>query len=158
MLFKKGKLVFTDSLEEENSLGLNIPYYTASALVITEEEDGIFGTIGTLNISDLILKTSAYVYDGTNKQEAHHLFTWPRNLGDRKAWSESKRIFLHQHVMNFPIQILDVTEENHITWQFITPEVFKKTPPGLQASPAFQNYLDHIDEYFFLRKDRKDPV
>ncbi len=158
MLFKKGKLVFTDNLKEENSPGLNIPYYTASALVITQQNDGHVGSVETLNISDLILKTSSYVYDGTNSQEAHHLFNWPSNLGDSKAWSESKRIFLHQHIMNFPIQIIDVTEENHITWKYITPEVFKNTPQNLQASPEFQYYLDHIQAYFFLRKDRNDPV
>jgi hypothetical protein len=114
MLFKKGKLVFIDTLQEENSPGLNIPYYTAKALVVIEENGQYYGTEDTLNISDLILKTSNYVYDGTNNHEAHKLYTWPADLGNSKAWSESKKIFLQQHVMNFPIQILSVIEENHM--------------------------------------------
>jgi hypothetical protein len=158
MLFKKGKLVFIDGLQEQSTPESNTPYFTAKALVIAEEDGQFFGSVEVLKISDLIQKSSNYVYDGVNSREAHRLYTWPANLGDNKAWSESKRIFLSQHVMNFPIQILSVQQENQITWEFITPEKFKKTPEGLQATPEFQQYLDHINEYFFLRKERNDPV
>ena len=158
MFFKKGKLVFTGDLQEEHTVELNIPYFTATALVIAAENGKYTGTVERLKISELIQKTSSYIEDGVNAREAHKLYTWPANLGDHKAWSESKRIFLLQHVMNFPINIIAVQEQNHLTWEFITPEEFKIIPPGLKASPEFQQYLDHQDEYFFLRKDRNDPI
>jgi hypothetical protein len=158
MLFKKGKLVFTEDLKEDITPDSNVPYFTAKALVISEADGHFVGSVKVLKISDLIQKTSAYVYDGVHKQEAHKLYTWPTNLGDHKAWGESKRIFLAQHVMNFPISISAVENKNHITWKFINPEEFKATPPGIQASPEFQDYLDHQEAYFFLRKDKNEPV
>jgi len=158
MLFKKGKLVFIEALKEESSEELAIPYFTAKALVISEIDGQYYGTVEVLNISDLIQKTSNYVYDGVNIREAHKLYTWPVNLGDSKAWGDSKRIFLEQQVMNFPINILSVQEDKHLTWEFISPEQFKNISAGLQASPEFQNYLDHKEEYFFLRKEKNEPI
>ncbi len=157
MLFKRGKLVFTEDLEEQTSTSSGVPYFTAKALVITEADGQNYGSVEVLKISDLIQKTSSYVYDGVNKREAHKLYSWPANLGDHHAWAESKRIFLMQHVMNFPIHIISVDGENQITWEFITPEQFKIMPQNLQASPDFQKYLDHQDEWFFLRKERNEP-
>ncbi len=158
MLFKKGKLVFTDALQEESSAGLNIPYYTAQALVISEQDGQYLGAVEELKISDLIQKTSTFVKDGVIKMEAHKLYTWPANLGDHQAWSESKKRFLEKHVMNFPIRIISVLEDNHITWEFISPEEFKKVPTDLKATPEFQNYLDHQHEYFFLRQPMDRPI
>ncbi|MET3113753.1 hypothetical protein AAKU52_001482 [Pedobacter sp. CG_S7] len=158
MFFKKGKLVFIEALKEESTIDLAVTYFTAKALVISEKDGEYYGTVEVLNISDLIQKTSIYVYDGLNTREAHKLYTWPVNLGDSKSWGESKRIFLEQQVLNFPINILAVQEEKYLTWEFISPEQFKNIPSGLQASPEFQNYLDHKEEYFFLRKERNEPV
>lgn len=156
-LFKKGKLVFTGNLQQENNPETNVPYFTARALVI-EEEDGHFsGYVETLHIADLISRLSHFIYDGVNSREAHKLYTWPLKLGDNNAWAESKRLFLEQHVMHFPIRIHRVENENQITWEFIGPEEFKKTPPGLHATADFQHYLDHQAEYFFLRKEKNDP-
>lgn len=158
MSFKKGKLVFIEALKEESSEELAIPYFTAKALVISEIDGQYYGTVEVLNISDLIQKTSNYVYDGVNTREAHKLYTWPVNLGDSKAWGDSKRIFLEQQVMNFPINILSVQEDKYLTWEFISPEQFKNIPARLHASPEFQNYLDHKEEYFFLRKEKNEAI
>jgi hypothetical protein len=157
-LFKKGKLVFTDSLQQENDPHTNVPYFTAKALVIAEEDGNYTGSIETLHIADLISRLSHFIYDGVNSREAHKLYTWPVNLGDNNAWAESKRSFLEQHVMHFPIRIHRVENENQVTWEFITPEEFKKTPPDLLASADFQHYLDHQAEHFFLRKEKNDPI
>ncbi|WP_432708626.1 hypothetical protein [Pedobacter sp.] len=156
-LFKKGKLVFTDSLQQKKDPETNVPYFTARALVIAEDDDHTTGSIETLKITDLISKMSHFVYDGVNSREAHKLYTWPVNLGDSNAWAESKRSFLEQHVMHFPIRLHKVENEDELTWEFISPEEFKKSPPDLQASADFQHYLDHQAEYFFLRKERNDP-
>lgn len=157
-MFKKGKLVFIDHLQQHTPEGDSAPYFTASALVIAEKNGQYFGTVEELNISDLILKQSSFIYDGVNSREAHKLYTWPRNLGDMEAWAKSKKEFLEQHVLNFPIQIQSVQGKHHVTWEYITPEQFKKTPEDIHSSEAFQHYLDHIQEYFFLRKERRDPV
>ena len=156
-LFKKGKLVFTESLQQENDPETNVAYFTARALVVIEEDNKAIGTIETLKISDLISKLSRYLYDGVNSREAHKLYTWPVNLGDSNAWAASKREFLEQHMMHFPIRIHGVENENEITWSFITPEEFKQIPDDLQATVDFQQYLDHQSEYFFLRKEKNDP-
>jgi len=158
MQFKKGNLVFIEDLKEETSAGSNVTYFTAKALVIAKSDGQYFGTVETLKISELIQKTSAYMYDGVHQREAHKLYTWPANLGDHQAWTESKRIFLMQHVMNFPIRIIDVKADHHLVWEFITPEQFKNTPPDLQFSPEFQHYLDNQHAYFFLRKEKNEPI
>ena len=158
MQFKKGKLVFIEDLKEETSPGLNVTYFTAKALVIAASDGQYIGTVETLKISELIQKTSCYVHDGVHQREAHKLYTWPANLGDHQAWSKSKRIFLMQHVMNFPIRIIAIPPENHLTWEFITPEQFKNIPAGIQASPEFQHYLDQQQAYFFLRKEKNEPI
>ena len=158
MPFKKGKLVFTEDLQEQQSTSSGVSYFTAKALVIAEADGQYYGAVESLRISDLIQKTSSYIYDGLSRREAHKLYTWPANLGDNTAWAESKRIFLMQHVMNFPIHIISVAGENEITWEFITPEQFKTIPENLVASPEFQNYLDHQDDWFFLRKEKNEPI
>ena len=156
-LFKKGKLVFIDTLQQELDQNTGIPYFTARALVITNDDASSTGSLQTLKISDLISKLSTFIYDGVNSREAHKLYTWPINIGDNSAWAESKKSFIERHVMHFPIRIHQVEDENQITWEFITPEEFKKSPANLQASPDFQHYLDHQAEYFFLRKEIIDP-
>jgi len=158
MQFKKGNLVFIEDLKEETSAGSNVTYFTAKALVIAESDGQYAGTVETLKISELIQKTSAYVHNGVHQREAHKLYTWPANLGDHQAWSESKRIFLMQHVMNFPIRMIKVADDHHLTWEFITPEQFKNTPPNIKSSPEFQHYLDNQQTYFFLRKEKNEPI
>lgn len=157
-MFKKSKLVFLDHLQQHYPKDGGAAYFTATALVIAEHDGKYTGSRETLRISDLILKQSSFIYDGTHTREAHKLYTWPKNLGDMEAWAASKKIFLEQHILNFPIRIQSVQDEHHLTWEFITPEQFKKTPQDLQASADFQEYLDHSQEYFFLRKERNDPV
>lgn len=157
-MYKKSKLVFIEDLQQHNPKDGGAAYFTAKALVIAEDNGQYYGTEETLRISDLILKQSSFIYDGVHSREAHKLYTWPRNLGDMAAWAASKKAFLEQHVMHFPIQIHSVQEQQHLNWEFITPEQFKKTPSDIQASAAFQHYLDHIGDYFFLRKERNDPV
>jgi len=156
-LFKKGQLVFIDTLQQEFDQNTGIPFFTARALVISNDDGAFTGSLQTLKISDLISKLSNFIYDGVNSREAHKLYTWPINLGDSAAWAESKRSFIERHVMNFPIRIQQVKNENQVTWEFITPEQFKKAPAHLQATADFQHYLDHQAEYFFLRKEKKDP-
>jgi hypothetical protein len=156
-VFKKGKLVFIENLQQENDVHSGIPYFTARALVVSEEAGEISGSVQTLKASDLISKLSRYRYDGVNSREAHRLYTWPVQLGDNQAWADSKKAFLEQHVMNFPIRILQVVNENELSWEFISPEEFKKPTPGLLASAEYQHYLDQQDAYFFLRKDKNVP-
>lgn len=157
-MFKKGKLVFVDTLQQHTPHEGAASYFTARALVIYEVDGQYFGASEILHISDLILKQSSFLYDGVNTREAHKLYTWPHNLGDMEAWANSKKEFIEQHLLNFPIQIQSVQGPHHCTWEYISPEQFKKVPDGLQADNHFQQYLDHINEYFFLRKERKDPV
>ena len=156
MLFKKGKLVFTDELQQD-SLPNGVAYFTAKAIVITTDHSHARGDIETLKVSDLILKQAKFVTDGVNTIEAHKLYSWPAQLGDNNAWAASKTAFIEEHILNFPIEIISVDEEHHPTWTFITPEEFKKFPEGLDTSPAFQEYLDRQETYFFLRKERNDP-
>lgn len=157
-MFKKGTLVFTDGLKLHEGAGLSAPYFTARAIVVAQSGDQYHGSIEELQISDLILKQSSFLYDGVNTREAHKLYTWPRNLGDHKAWAESKKAFLEQHVMHFPLQIRAVEQEHHLTWEFITPEQFKKMPAGITYDEAFRDFYEHPGNYFFLRKERNDPV
>lgn len=157
MIFKKGKLVFTDELQQEQ-LPNGAAYFTAKALAIVTENNENHGLVATLKVSDLIQKQARFVTDGVNTIEAHKLFTWPSRLGDHEAWADSKRAFIEAHLMNFPIEIISVDADQFPTWTYITPEQFKKVPANLEASAAFQQYLDEQGSYFFLRKDRNEPV
>lgn len=154
-MYQKGKLVFTGHLEQHTAEN-GVAYFTAEALVV-ETSPEVRGLTATLRVSDLIQKLAHFVYDGVNTREAHKLFTWPANLGDNQAWAASKRAFIEQHVMHFPIRIYDVDENGLPTWGFISPEEFHQIPSGLSASDSFQHYLDHQSEFFFLRKELDLP-
>ncbi|HEY0176956.1 MAG TPA: hypothetical protein VGC08_11295, partial [Pedobacter sp.] len=87
LLLQKGKYVFTDELKEELAEGASVPYFSAKAIVILENNGVITGDILTVNVSDLILKQSSYIDETGKIIEAHKLYTWPRNLGSTAAWT-----------------------------------------------------------------------
>jgi hypothetical protein len=155
-LFKKGKYVFTGLLKEEQDEHANVPYFTARAIMIQENNDTFTGDISVLKLSDLILRQSTYIDEHGKMIEAHRLYTWPRNLGSTPEWSAAKYEFLNQYILNFPIEVLSLQESNGLTWRFISPEQFKKTPPAIYATPEFQEYVAKQDEYFFLRRPLAD--
>ena len=154
---KKGKYVFIDSLKEEQDENASVPFFTAKAIIIAENHESFTGDIAVLNLSDLILKQSAYIDENGKITEAHKLYTWPRNLGSTPQWTAAKHEFLNQYILNFPIEVLSLQESNGVTWRFITPENFKKTPANIKTSPEFEEYLANQAEYFFLRRPLKDP-
>ena len=155
--FKKGRYVFTGLLREERDENVSVPYFTAKAIIIEENHDNFTGEIAVLKLSDLILRQSAYIDENGKVIEAHKLYTWPRNLGSTTEWTAAKRDFLEQYILNFPIEVLSLQESDGLTWRFITPEQFKKIPSDIVATPAFQEYAAHQDEYFFLRRPVNDP-
>ena len=154
---QKGKYVFIDHLQEVFKEGASVPFFSATAIMVIEKEGELIGDIQTVNISDLILKQSSYVDENGKTIEAHQLYTWPRNLGSTIEWSASKQEFLNQFVLNFPIEILSVQESNGITWKYITPENFKNTTGDIRGSVGFQDYADHKNDYFFLRRPLNTP-
>jgi len=151
-LFKKGKYVFTGLLKEEQDKNASVPYFTAKAIMIQENHDTFTGDIAILKLSDLILKQSTYIDENGKQIEAHQLYTWPRNLGSTPQWTAAKYEFLNQYILNFPIEVISLQESNGITWRFITPEQFKKIPSGISATPGFEDFVAHQNEYFFLRR------
>lgn len=156
-LLQKGKYVFTGNLKEGQSAQANVPFFYAEAIVITEENGEFKGDIVPVNVSDLILKQSDFIEDTGQVIEAHKLYVWPRNLGSTAQWSASKTEFLNEFVLNFPIEIINTKESNGLVWKYITPENFKKLPEGIQGSAAFDDYVKHQNEYFFLRRPPKEP-
>jgi hypothetical protein len=156
LTFQKGKYVFTDHLEEVHPEGASVPFITAKAILITDNDGSIKGDLATVKMSDLILKQSTFIDDDGKVLEAHKLYVWPRNLGSTKEWTANKLEFLNEFVLNFPIEIISLDESNGVTWKYITPENFKKTPEGIETTPGFQEYSEHQSEYFFLRRPLKD--
>ena len=157
LLLQKGKYVFIDNLQEIYKEGSSVPFFSAKAILIIEKDGKLTGDIQTVNISDLILKQSSYIDETGKTIEAHKLYTWPRNLGSTKEWSASKQEFLNQFVLNYPIEILSIQESNGITWKYVTPENFKDFPDDIRGSVSFQEFADHKNEYFFLRRPLNEP-
>ena len=149
---KKGKYVFTDELTEVQDPAQSVPYFTAQAIMIMENEGDFFGDTGTVRISDLILKQSTYIDESGKNIEAHKLYIWPRNLGNTKEWTAAKKEFLTEFVLNFPLEVLSVQENNGVTWKYITPENFKKFPEDIRTFESFREFADQRKEYFFLRR------
>jgi hypothetical protein len=156
-LLQKGKYVFIDALKEEHSDSASVPFFTAKAILVVEHATGFTGDIAVVNLSDLILRQSTYIDENGKQIEAHKLYTWPRNLGSTEQWVAAKREFLNQYILNFPVEVLSLQESNGVTWKYISPENFKKIPPGLQASSDFREFADHQHEYFFLRRPLNEP-
>lgn len=156
-LLKKGKYVFVGLLKEEQEKNASVPYFTAKAIMIEENDDTFSGDIAVIRLSDLILRQSTYIDENGKRIEAHKLYTWPRNLGSTEQWAAAKYEFLEQYILNFPIEVLSLQESDGITWRYITPENFKKTPTAIQASPEFQDYAANQHEYFFLRRPVSEP-
>jgi len=156
-LLQKGKYVFTALLQTDYNEGSSIPYFYAEAISITEKEQSFTGNTGPVNLSDLILKQSTFIDDHGKSIEAHKLYTWPRNLGSTNEWTASKREFLEEFVMNFPIEILSLQDQNGVTWRYISPEDFRELPQGIIMSAAFTRYAAHQEEYFFLRRLTDNP-
>lgn len=156
-LLEKGKYVFIDELDTAYQEGSAIPFFFAKAIFMVEREGIIQGELRNVNISDLILKQSSYINEQQQLIEAHKLYIWPRNLGSTNEWTAAKREFLNEFVMNFPIQILSLQENNGVTWKHISPETFKKTPESIVATPEFEQYNATKESYFFLRRPITEP-
>lgn len=154
---QKGKYVFIDDLKEVYINEAVVPVFSAKAILINEIEGNFSGDIQTVNISDLILKQSSYIDANGKIIEAHKLYIWPRNLGSTKEWTANKQEFLNQFVLNFPIEILSTQESNGVTWKYITPENFKNLPDNIQGSEGFQEFVNHQNDYFFLRQPINEP-
>jgi len=157
LLLQKGKYVFIDELKEEQVTGSPIPYFSAKAIIIAKKDKKITGDIGTVNLSDLILKQSSYIDETGKIIEAHKLYTWPRNLGSTLEWTAAKQEFLNHFILNYPIEIISLQEERGVTWRYITPENFKQIPEDIRASSSFQEFAAHRSEYFFLRRPLYSP-
>ncbi|QNK61874.1 hypothetical protein H7F33_15105 [Pedobacter sp. PAMC26386] len=157
LVFRKGKYVFTANLEEEQPEGVSVPFFSAEAIMVTENEGSLQGDIAKIKISDLILKQSSFIDENGKVLEAHKLYIWPRNLGSTKEWTANKQEFLNEFILNFPIEIISLQESNGVTWRYITPENFKKLPDDIQGSDRFQEYATHQSEYFFLRRPLNEP-
>ncbi|MBB5634148.1 hypothetical protein HDE68_000033 [Pedobacter cryoconitis] len=155
--FQKGRYVFTDHLEEVHPEGVTVPFLTAKAILMVSDDGLIKGDVATVKISDLILKQSTFIDDDGKVIEAHKLYVWPRNLGSTKEWTANKQEFLNEFVLNFPIEVISLDESNGVTWKYITPENFKKIPEGMDVSASFKDYVEHQNEYFFLRRPLKEP-
>lgn len=149
---QKGKYVFTGKLEVVYKQDSLVPVLSAEAIVIREINGTLYGDIGKVNISDLILKQSSYLDENGKVIEAHKLYTWPRNLGSTKEWTASKEEFLNQYILNFPLEVLSVQESNGVTWKYITPENFKDFPEEMQGSESFRAFAAQKETYFFLRR------
>lgn len=156
-LLQKGRYVFVGSLHEEQEKNASVPYFTAKAILIEEHTDTAAEDVAMLKLSDLILRQSTYIDENGKSIEAHKLYTWPRNLGSTAEWTAAKYEFLNQYILNFPLEVISLQESDGLTWRFITPEQFKKIPAGIQASSAFQEYVAHQEEYFFLRRPVNEP-
>jgi len=154
---QKGKYVFTGEAEEIQQEGMSVPFFCAKAIIINEKDGNLSGDIQAVNISDLILKQSSYIDAAGKTIEAHKLYIWPRNLGSTKEWTASKKEFITQFILNFPIEILSLQESNGVTWKYITPENFKDFPEEMQGSADFRDFADHKNEYFFLRQPISEP-
>ncbi len=83
--------------------------------------------------------------------------TWPRNLCSTAAWTAEKLEFINQFILNFPIEVISLQESNGLTWKYITPENFKDFPADIVATPDFQDFAAHKEEYFFLRRPVNIP-
>lgn len=149
---RKGKYVFIGDLAEGQAEGASVPFFYAKGIFIGEVDGNLTGEVLPVNISDLILKQSEFLDENGKAVEAHKLYTWPRNLGSTEQWSACKKDFLNEFVMNFPIEVLGLRENNGVLWKFITPEVFKKIPEGIQGTKEFTEFAENKQEYFFLRK------
>lgn len=156
-LLQKGKYAFIDLLTELTAENSPVPYFSATAIAITEKEGQLYGDITPVKLSDLILKSSVYI-DGHGKNiEAHKLYIWPRNLGSTAEWTAAKQQFLNDFILFFPIEVLSVQEHGGVTWRFITPENFKNLPAGIAGSESFQEFARNLDDYFFLRRIVNEP-
>jgi len=154
---QKGKYVFTELLHTDYHEGSSIPFFYAKAISIIQKEQSFIGDIGAVNLSDLILKQSTFIDEHGKSIEAHKLYTWPRNLGSTNEWTASKREFLEEFIMNFPVEILSLQDQNGVTWRYISPENFKALPQEIHMSEAFKGYAEHQGEYFFLRRETEEP-
>jgi hypothetical protein len=157
LTLQKGKYVFMDELQEVYHADSPVPALLARAIRITEKEGVLFGEMGLLKLSDLILKQSAYHDEAGKIIEAHKLYTWPRNLGSTKEWTASKIEFINQYILNFPIEILAVQPTEGISWKYISPENFKNFPAEITGTASFMDFAAHKDEYFFLRRPINEP-
>lgn len=127
-----GKYLFLgipEPIEGQNSM---VTAFGSTAVHISSTEVGWIAKFDTYDISALISKTSIHLLE-ERAIEAHKLYTWPANLGDPKAWASSKQHFFEQHLMNAAIEILNVVEDQQITWKFIPLSTFKALIKETQA-------------------------
>ncbi|WP_316748409.1 hypothetical protein [Pedobacter gandavensis] len=127
-----GKYLFFGKPHQQESQNVLVVGFIGSALRITNNESGLHAAIQEFDISPLLSKTSTHILE-EKSIEAHKLYTWPANLGDPKAWASSKQLFFEQHLMNQPIAVLKVQEEQQITWKFITDTEFRASAEEAQA-------------------------
>lgn len=154
---KKGKYVFTGDLTIVQEAGATVPYLSATAIAVTEEDGNFKGEVLAVRVSDLILKQSSYIDENGKIIEAHKLYIWPRNLGSTEQWTDAKKDFINEFVLNFPIEVISAFDGSSITWKYITPEAFMKLPSALDMSAPFKDFATHQHEYFFLRRPLNEP-
>ncbi|WP_316838805.1 hypothetical protein [Pedobacter gandavensis] len=138
-----GKYLFFGSPYTQEGQNLFVIEFKASAVGIHNDASGIRASVQDYNISPLLSKTSSHVLE-EKIIEAHKLYTWPANLGDPKAWAASKQSFFEQHLINHPIEIMMVLEEQHITWKFIPLSDFKAEIEEAQATSLLSDIFPNL--------------
>ena len=127
-----GKYLFFGSPVQEEGQNVMVAGFSAKAIGIPSKESVTAASIQDYDISPLISKRSTHLLED-KLIEAHKLYTWPANLGDPKAWASSKYLFFEQHLINQPIEVLNVSEDQQITWKFIPLSFFQSAAKEAQA-------------------------
>ncbi|MCX2453920.1 hypothetical protein OQX61_21815 [Pedobacter sp. PLR] len=127
-----GKYLFFGKPARVEGQNIMVVEFSGTALGITNSESVLHAAVQEFDISPLLSKTSTHILE-EKPIEAHKLYTWPANLGDPKAWASSKQLFFEQHLMNQPIEVLNVQENQQITWRFIPVTVFRALAEEAQA-------------------------
>ena len=127
-----GKYLFFGTPAQQEGQNIMVSGFSAKAIALINCDSSIEATVQEYDISSLISKRSTHILDG-KFMEAHKLYTWPTNLGDPKAWASSKQVFFEQHLINQAIEVLNVLEEQQITWKFIPLPLFQSAAKEAQA-------------------------
>lgn len=128
---RTGKYLFFGSLLKLESQNVMVAGFSAKAIGIFSNRSEA-AAIQEYDISPLISKRSTHLHE-EKFIEAHKLYTWPVNLGDPQSWASSKYRFFEQHLMNQAIEVLNLSEDQQITWKFIPLSYFQLAAKEAQA-------------------------
>lgn len=126
------KYLFFGVPQHLESQNIMVVQFSASALAILPGQLGLNASIQQYEIGPLLSKRSTHLKEDQSF-EAHKLYTWPANLGDPQAWANCKRQFFETHLINHPIEILNVIDEQQIVWKFIQESEFRSSVEEAQT-------------------------